>query len=207
MTKWLLRSTAILLVLVVLLVPHTLADSSGPNAPGSCINDTSYGTTAWTSPGNAGSDNNTGASSFFGSSTSQYLRCTSYGFSIPDGATIDGIVVGIKRLSSAAFFECADDRVRIIMADGTIGSTNKATATTWPTSYAYEDHGGTTDLWGETWTAAGINDSDFGLALSALRIDANCSANVDHIRITVHYTPSAGAPAVQVREAQVIWWQ
>lgn len=55
--------------------------------------------------------------------------------------------------------------VKIVKADGSIGSTNKASddvTTTTPTDYNF---GGASDLWSESWAAADINDVDFGVVV------------------------------------------
>ena len=79
-----------------------------------------------------------------------------------------------------------DSQVRIVKADGTAGTTNKAaTSTAWPTTEAYASYGGAADLWDETWTPANVNDADFGAVLSA--IITTGTASVDHMRITVTY--------------------
>lgn len=80
----------------------------------------------------------------------------------------------------------ADNRVRIVKG-GSIGTTNK-TGGAWPTSDAYATYGADDDLWGETWTPADINASNFGVAISAIGEFAFPTvASVDHIRITVYY--------------------
>ena len=48
-------------------------------------------------------------------------------------------------------------------------------------------YGSTSDLWGTTWTAADINNSDFGVALAANSTNARI-AYVDYMQITVTYT-------------------
>src|SRR3989339_1843485 len=58
-----------------------------------------------------------------------------------------------------------DKYIRIIKSDGTIGSTERASVTAWGAS-AFYTYGGEADLWGESWTASDINDSDFGIAVS-----------------------------------------
>ncbi|MDO8716371.1 MAG: hypothetical protein Q7J73_06140, partial [Dehalococcoidales bacterium] len=82
-----------------------------------------------------------------------------------------------------------DTAVKIVKADGTFGSTNKAdTSTDWPIADAYATYGGAADLWDETWTAANINDADFGVMLQA-EVPSTFTGSVDHMRITVYYTP------------------
>lgn len=63
----------------------------------------------------------------------------------------------------------SDTTVSIVRADGSVGSTNKAQAGAWSGTETVVSYGGTTDLWGETWTPADINDSDFGAVLSITR--------------------------------------
>lgn len=60
-----------------------------------------------------------------------------------------------------------DHRVRIIK-NGAIGTTDKATADAWPLgSDIYATYGGSSDLWGETWTPSDVNSANFGVAISA----------------------------------------
>jgi len=95
-----------------------------------------------------------------------------------------------------------DNVIKIIKADGSLGSTNKAAATVWPTSDAYATYSGPSDLRGETWSASDINDADFGVAISVIADGQKPIANVDHIRITVYYAapttrrPKQGQPAL-----------
>ncbi len=59
-----------------------------------------------------------------------------------------------------------DTYVKIVKADGSIGTTNKAKAEAWDINESYYSYGANNDLWGESWTAANINDADFGVVLS-----------------------------------------
>jgi hypothetical protein len=167
--------------------------STGPNSPGTIVNDSAVGTVAWTNPSNAGSSDD------------------SY-------ATI-----------SAAGYDVYDEYIKIVKADGTIGTTNKANTGAWAWDYeSYISYGGSTDLWGETWTPSDINDADFGVVMSidinsdisnylkatnfAFSIPTGATINgilaefetinedlgganvakIDHIRITVYYTEATG---------------
>ncbi len=58
-----------------------------------------------------------------------------------------------------------DYRASIVKSDGSIGSTNKYFDFSWGSSDQTIPYGGSSDLWGETWTAEDINDSDFGVVL------------------------------------------
>lgn len=173
--------------------------SSGPLSPGTLADDSGVGTQTWNNTGNAGASDDSYAdvSLLFGQ-TSHYLKATNFGFAIPSGATIDGIVVAIEK-SATVGSSVVDSQVRIVKG-GTIGATDKASGTNWPTTDAYSTYGSSSDLWGETWTHTDINASTFGAALSAAWVANTPTANVDHIRITVHYTdPATGSSSSSSR--------
>ncbi len=75
--------------------------------------------------------------------------------------------------------------MNIVKADATLGTTNKASLATWRSTPepdymgddwatvanpGYTTYGGEGDLWGETWTAADINDADFGVAFRLKKV-------------------------------------
>lgn len=61
-----------------------------------------------------------------------------------------------------------DSSVKIVKSNGNFGSTNKADVSNkWPESDTYKSYGSSSDLWDEGWTPADINNSNFGVALSA----------------------------------------
>lgn len=173
--------------------------TQGPNYAGTGANDASVGTVAWSNPTRitASDDSRSQAARAGSSSTSQYLKGTNFGFSIPTGATIDGITVEIERYKSAGSGICVDNEIKIVKADGTIGTTNKASGTNWTTSESFFTYGGASDLWGETWTAADINDADFGIVIRitlTMSAESSVNADVDSVRITINYTESSGTP-------------
>lgn len=171
-----------------------MADT-GATYAGTGANDSAVGTLTWNSPGNITASDNTRSDSNYtsgaGTFYTNYLKATNFGFSIPAGATIEGIVVEVEKLSdgNTANYYAYDTEIKIIKG-GTIGSTNKATATHWPTSEAFASYGGASDLWGETWSAADINGSTFGVAVSAAIYTTGSFIRiyVDSIRITVYYS-------------------
>ena len=165
--------------------------SIGPLSPGTMADDSAVGTVSWTNPNNAKvSDNNYVTFEGYLAETSHYLKATNFGFSIPTGVTINGILVEIERKSYfQSFF--IDSTVKIVKSDGSIGTTNKAdTANLWPTTDTYKSYGADNDLWGETWTEADIENINFGVVLSARynNYEEYSTCGVDHIRITVYYT-------------------
>lgn len=58
-----------------------------------------------------------------------------------------------------------DGWANLIKADGSYSSQNKA-AGDWPLSLSVVSYGGEGQLWGETWTPADINSSNFGFGIS-----------------------------------------
>jgi hypothetical protein len=64
------------------------------------------------------------------------------------------------------FSTLQEDSIKIVKADGSIGSSDKSTNATLPSSDTYVFYGGSSDLWGETWSVSDINDTDFGVVIS-----------------------------------------
>lgn len=169
--------------------------SEGPNLPSTGTTGTLSGSSAgchWTSPGNITTDNGTGASggACTGGGYSQYLKSQGHSFSIPTGATIDGIEVRIERQAGAT--RHTDRLVQVTNGDGAGGysATNLANGTSWNTTGVFT-YGGPTELWGETWTPAKINGFLFGAAVSVDVTSSMLATTVecDFIDIKVYYTP------------------
>jgi hypothetical protein len=170
--------------------------SQGPLSPGTAGDDSTVGTVNWSNPGNITTSNDSYATAAGGGITF-YLTATNFGFTIPTGATINGIAVEIER-SRLGGLTTTDEHVQLIKA-GVVGGEDKAdTVTVWGTTDAVITYGGAADLWTDTWTAAQINAIDFGAAISA-DVGVAVTARVDHIRITIHYTDGTGTYFRQVR--------
>jgi len=157
-------------------------------SPTLCVSDSSNGGTyAWGGLTNVGAQDGVYASAGgYNSSVTEYLKCTGYGFSIPAGATINGITVGVWRYSRKTMI----DQAMQLVKSGIVQSTNLATGTNFPGTNTETLYGGSTNLWGNTWTAADINSVTFGAAFAAKRGPYNSTdtAFVDYMPITVDYT-------------------
>lgn len=166
---------------------------SQTRSPGTISNDASFGTTAWSNPSNAASSNDSYATVAVDNTPtdSQYLKVSNFGFTIPAGATINGIEDKIEKSRAGGLENVIDRRVRVVKG-GVIGSTDKADATSWPTTDTIFTYGGASDLWGETWTDSDVNASNFGGVIAAGTDAAPGTAQVDHWERTVHYTEAAG---------------
>jgi hypothetical protein len=103
-----------------------------------------------------------------------------------------------------------DNLVYLTKAGTIVGSNYANTGAEWPTANAYTSYGGSSNLWGTTWTVADINNSGFGARVSA--IVQNGTANIDHIRITVWYASTLpielqSFDAYPLNESVSIEWQ
>lgn len=171
--------------------------SQGPNSPGTTTSDSSAGGTAWTNPTNVTSSNNVRATiAVLGvAASSEYLKVTNFGFSIPSGATIDGIVVDAE--VSDSLFLVNTTTIKLVKG-GTISGTNRASDSSggWSSTESYKTYGSSSQLWGLSWTDSDINDSTFGAAIICSNPSGKSTASpaIDHIRITVHYTTGGGGP-------------
>jgi hypothetical protein len=178
--------------------------SQGPRIVGTGAS-VSTGNTPWTSPGNITANDGVFAVAALAqgspgpsSATSNDLQGTNCGFSIPAGSTINGIQVDIfeKRdnAGGALFGSVADASVKIIKGGTKQGTDHGGLSgnTNWQNAGSLFTYGGSTDLWGLTWTAADINASNFGCSLSAVdNTGLGINALVDYMQITVFYTPPA----------------
>ena len=159
---------------------------------GSGADDSSTGTIAWTNPGNITAlDGSTANSTLTARARSHYLDATNFGFSIPTGATINGITVSVVK-DFNGFGNTIDNAARLIKG-GTIQATDRSNLGSWPSlTLTPTSYGTSSDLWGGSWTPSDINDPSFGFAISGDNTDTTntSSASIDNIQITVYYTPT-----------------
>ena len=167
-----------------------LAATAGPNYAGSGASvSAGSGTIVWTNPGNittVGSPYST--VNLPKDAVTEYLQGTAYGFNIPTNATITGITVVINR--RAVSTSSIDDSVVRLLKAGALTGNNLASSTSWSNnSFSTQTYGGSSNLWGGTWTPADINASNFGVAISAISSSNQTrQLDVDYIRITITYT-------------------
>lgn len=166
--------------------------SVGPSLPTVGANDASAGVTAWAGPGNITANDATyAAASPANGSTSQLLVGTAFGFSIPDGATINGVEVSVERKSASAL--CRDFSITLYQAGAAAGDNKADTGTQWPTSDTVATYGGAADTWGLSLSAADVNDAGFGVAVRCEKNNAGLgAASVDYLSVTITYTEASG---------------
>ncbi len=138
---------------------------------------------------------------------SNYLKSVGYGFAVPAGANVQGVVVEVESKTDAA--TTAATLYGKLVVGGSVQTTARSLAV--PTAEGYVALGSPTDLWGTTLTAAQLNAADFGVVLYVDGTESQ-TVSVDHLRITVYYdnptptptptiTPTATPSGVTVRSA------
>lgn len=177
--------------------------------PGSCVNLAGVGALAWTPTPTTNvntSDNayaTATATSAISTQLTNYLKCTGYGFAIPAGSTINGIVVKLERkISNVTSASGKDNDMKLLNAAGTIVGTNHATATAYTTADVIEAHGTSADTWTAGLTLADINNANFGAVYSGSITKTTTSTTrritVDHMPITVTYTPPTSLHHIRI---------
>jgi hypothetical protein len=189
--------------------------SQGPLGVGTGADDSSTGVTAWSNPGNITADDGTYATAAitsvgFQTAVTHFLKATNFGFSIPSGATIDGVVAVFNRkcvLSGTAI--CRDNSsqtaVKLVIGGSVTGNNKAGTNVDWSNgSDEDKSFGASNDLWGTTPTDSQVNASDFGVVISATQtvVGGTSTAYVDYVSITVYYTAAAGGSGIQIQVAQ-----
>ena len=165
--------------------------SQGPLSAGTTGDDATTGTITWLSIGNplgASDDTKSTATTFAPPEFTHYLTATNFGFTIPAGAIIEGIVVESER--SDGSLQTTDNSI-LIIRNGTLEGNDHSTGTGWPVADAYRTYGSATDIWTGSFTAAEINAADFGVGFSARLGSVAAAPGMDHVRITVYYSTVA----------------
>ena len=174
------------------------------------------GTNAWSNETNITADDGSVASSASAGAINQKtwtLYGHNLGLSLPDGAVIKGIEARVEARAAASTLDFDDVVLR--KADGTFTTTDRSDAATLTGTLTAYTYGSATDLWGETWTKADVEDADFGAGFAFLSNNATAVAEVDYIALNVHYdveiTPSTGlarmlggAPTLELSVSPVV---
>ncbi|MEE9163991.1 MAG: hypothetical protein V3U17_04265, partial [Thermoplasmata archaeon] len=153
--KWraaLLSAPVLLGVLAVLVFfPQTAQADSEIQMAGGGVSE-APGTLNWAFPTRITADDNsdTLTGRVEDTDSTQRLRSTSHGFSIPLEATIDGIEVEVEERDTEGNNECEDIEARLTRAGSPVGADRFSNP--WPSSRTVIVRGGATDLWGTTWT-------------------------------------------------------
>lgn len=180
--------------------------SVGPNTAGTASSDAGdgSGTFSWTdTAATAALDAayTIAASNASGTRYSRDLRLSNFGFSVPAGATINGVVAHIHRkYYYPVGGGCYDYVVKLVKA-GAITGDNKASADMWGIGTIQDiTYGAADNLWGVSLGVDDVNASNFGLVLQVYHVSALVrviESHVDYVTMTVYYTAGAAATFMQ----------
>lgn len=154
--------------------------SQGPFSASTQV-DQADGTQAWVNGVTLWSINVTASNA-----ASDSMFFTNFGFTIPDGATINGIQVNGALSDNSSYGLSTEKTINLILA-GAYSGTNKAGGN-WGSHNVW---GGSADLWGCVLTPAIVNASNFGVGIQATLngSPANPRMTKASTKITVFYTP------------------
>ena len=115
------------------------------------------------------------------------LSITNLKLGVPATAVIAGVRVRVwRRATEAGSRGIADGTARLIVGGAQSGEDKADTATKWPIAVTEKVYGGPTDLWGQSLTAAQVNATGFGFALSTNFVgNDGAEGRVDYVQIEV----------------------
>ena len=158
--------------------------------------------TDWDNPSNITAENSNYAYADLNKNggLSDYLRATNFSFSVPSGATVDGVEVQINKEGETSV---QYDEYVYLVEDGLIisGCENKAQSTPWPeTTPATSTYGGTSDTWSCSLSDTIVNSSTFGVQIMAEHqgLTNRRWVAVYWIKIKVYYTEAGGGSTYQL---------
>jgi hypothetical protein len=160
-------------------IPPASAVTQGPNFA------STLGTLQqWTNNSNAlGANNNICATT---GTTGRSIDLAGFGFTIPAAAVINGITVEPKFAGGASSTQVT---VQLLKAGAPVGTSKSFTRSSGATNCStsvFVTEGGSTNLWGTTWSAADVDGASFGVRLT--KSSGGGTAYVDAVRITVAYS-------------------
>jgi hypothetical protein len=138
---------------------------------------------------------NTASSSSGANYQVQYRFLSGVGvLSAPMSATGTGASRMVMTALSINASRAYDNSVMTTNASGALSGSNMAAPATlvnaWDDDDVIEVYGGASNLWGSTWTAADVNDPDFGISF---QVNAtNAVSSLDNVMITISYSEPLG---------------
>jgi hypothetical protein len=212
--KKIVRSNLILIfALLAMKTAHAQCNAIGTNTASANGNNTGVGTIAWVNTGNttAADGAYTTATSLLSTgllpitTTTNYLSLSNFGFSIPSTYTICGVGISIVKGYTSLLSlngSVVDNVVQLATISGTTPTLlgiNEANPANWPyNTPVTAAYGGSGGLWGilpATIVPSMVNNSNFGVAISAnvitapLQLSIGMTAAIDQVSMTIYTTP------------------
>src|SRR4051794_6708512 len=181
--------------LAIVLSGTAAGTDTSPRNLGTAVNDSSFGTAAWSNLTNGTTSNDSWITATPATNaTTQYLEATNFGFTVPAGATINGVTVKIERSESGSAGDVHDASVKLVKGSTVVGNDKANTALEWDAGTdGVATYGSSTDLWGTTLTDSDVNSASFGVAIAAKQLATAQFVRVDTVTITISYTTGGGA--------------
>lgn len=154
---------------------------TGDTLPNSGTNNNGIGATAWVLPGEITADDASDATCNAGAS-SQYLVASSFNFTLPAGAIINGITVKVEASEHSPSQESLNAQLQ--NETGALFGSSKAVSVVGITKVVYT-YGSTSDLWGATLTEAIVEDVDFGVRFW---FTTSHDVRIDYVTMAVEYS-------------------
>ena len=155
----------------------------------------------WVNPNNIKvQDGNSATKGMLHGTFSGLISASAFGFSIPAGATVTGITASIVRANLTSVTPYIYDfNVQLLQSGTPVGSNLAAISTAWPTSLQTAQYGGSTNLWGTTWTPAQANAIGIQVNVYNGSTAGSATAAIDFISLTINYTQGATSGSVTVQ--------
>ena len=159
------------------------------------------GDLAWNSASNITADDTSYADDYQGGfpSSTNAIRASNFGFSIPTDNVIDGIEIRVYQYFTEGF-DTADYYLQLVNELGALEGNTKGGAVT-SDAWTLDLEGGVSDVWGSGLTYADVNDTDFGCIYVATAGGEmwyqsgglTDVVQIDYIEMNIHYSePAAG---------------
>jgi hypothetical protein len=203
-------------VILTVQTPTANTPSVVDSSPGTAASVPSGGTVVWASPDNAktyGDSTPAGASNIPPQDSSHWLELTNWGLAVPAGATIAGIMVTVRNRAEGGSTNDGQGRIVVQLLKNSAVHGNAKAIGTMPNDwnwYVYSG-GGSSDLWGGTWTQADIIASGFGVRMKVENIDSDpfgfgnqfVDALNDGVVVTITYAQAGTTWTTEVNHVQL----
>lgn len=148
-----------------------------------CVNETSTGTVAWTSPSNGAVQDGSYATATTGAGVvSNFLTCSGFSFSLPPNTAISGIEL-IQNIDNPSSAQAADATLIMVINNST--STNKAGEKDW--NFTNRTIGSPTDTWGFSLTSNNLTNVLVKQATKKAGGVGSAEADIDSMSLRIYY--------------------